>query len=117
MEFTVEYYVSPAGRVPVREFLDELAESDPRARVAMDRGLHRLEERRFHKEPLCKALGNGLFELRHEGELNSRILWFYMVGRRIIVLHGIRHKAQAIPSQDLAVAKQRMMEFKRRDHA
>ncbi|MGC2625460.1 MAG: type II toxin-antitoxin system RelE/ParE family toxin [Candidatus Udaeobacter sp.] len=45
---------------------------------------------------LSKALGDGLFELRHVGKLNTRVLWFFRKGRRIIAVHGVRNKGQAI---------------------
>lgn len=108
MEFTVEFYETKEGRCPVREFLDDLKASDPGDFAAVMAGLARLRNRQCHREPLSKALGGGLFELRHVGKLNSRVLWFYRKGRRIVAIHGIRNKGQAIPARDLEVARQRM---------
>jgi phage-related protein len=68
----------------------------------------KLRNRQYHREPLSRALGDGLFELRHVGTLNTRVLWFFMKGRRIIAVHGIRNKSQAIPARDLATARERM---------
>lgn len=56
----------------------------------------------------------GLFELRHVGKLNTRVLWFFMKGRRIIAVHGIRNKGQAIRSRDLEAARTRMRDWKGR---
>lgn len=72
MEFSVEFYQTAAGRCPVQEFLKELKESDPGDFVAVLAGLAKLRDRRYHAEPLSKALGDGLFELRHVGKLNTR---------------------------------------------
>ena len=47
-------------------------------------------------------------ELRHVGTLNTRVLWFFMKGRRIVAVRGIRNKSQAIPARDLATARERM---------
>ena len=69
MEFTVEFYVNRAGVCPVRDFLDELKSSDPDDFAAVVAGLAKLRNREYHREPLCKAFGNGLFELRHVGKL------------------------------------------------
>ena len=99
MEFTVEYYATISGRCPVREFLDELEASDPDDFAAVFAGLARLRNRQSHREPLTKALGDGLFELRHVGKLNTRVLWFFMRGRRIVAVHGIRNKGQAIAAR------------------
>lgn len=54
------------------------------------------------------TLGDGLFELRHVGKLNTRILWFFRSGRRIIAVPGIRNKGQSIPARDLGTARERM---------
>jgi phage-related protein len=42
------------------------------------------------------------------GKLNTRVLWFFMKGRRIVAVHGIRNKSQAIPARDLRTARERM---------
>ena len=77
-------------------------------------GLAKLRNRQYHREPLSKALGRGLFELRHVGKLNTRIIWFYMKGRRIVAVHGIRNKGQAIPARDLDIARERMRDWQER---
>ncbi len=114
MDFTVEFYVSGAGRSPVQEFLDELKQSDPVDHAAVLRGLAKLRNRQYHRAPLSKALGDSLFELRHVGKLNTRVMWFFVKGRRIIAVHGIRNKGQAIPARDLASAKERMLDWQER---
>jgi len=114
MEFSVEFYVNAAGRSPVQEFLDELKESDPDDFAAVLAGLAKLRNRQYHREPLSKPLGAGLFELRHVGKLNTRVLWFFVKGRRIIAVHGIRNKGQAIPARDLEVARGRMTDWQDR---
>jgi phage-related protein len=111
MEFTVEFYVSASGQCPVRDFLLELKASDPDDFAAVAAGLEKLRHRQCHREPLSKALGNGLFELRHVGKLNTRVLWFFVKGRRIIAVHGIRNKGRALPERDLDTARQRMRDW------
>ena len=114
MEFTVEFYETANGRSPVLEFLDELKASDPGDFAAVLAGLAKLRNRQYHREPLSKALSDGLFELRHVGKLNTRVLWFFMKGRRIIAAHGIRNKGQAIPARDLDTARERMRDWRKR---
>src|SRR3972149_2208212 len=114
MEFKVEFYVSASGRSPVREFLDELKQIDPVDHAGVLRGLAKLRDRRFHREPLSKALSEGLFELRHVGKLNTRVMWFFVKDRRIIAVHGIRNKGQAIPARDLDIAQERMRDWQER---
>jgi len=74
VEFSVEFYVGAGGRLPVQEFLEELKRSDPGDHAAVLRGLLKLRNRQNHREPLSKALGNGLFELRHVGAQHPRPL-------------------------------------------
>ena len=115
MEFTVEFYETADGRVPVQELLLELRASDPGDFAAIMAGLAKLRNRQYHREPLTKALGDGLFELRHVGKLNSRVFWFFARGRRIIAVHAIRNKGQAIPARDLDTARERMRDWKQRN--
>lgn len=115
MQFSVEFYQSAAGTCPVREFLDELEISDPDDFAVILAGLAKLRSRQYHQPPLSKPLGNGLFELRHVGKLNTRVLYFFMKGRRIILVHGIRTKARKIPARDLQTAQERMRDWLARD--
>ncbi|MEK6804374.1 MAG: type II toxin-antitoxin system RelE/ParE family toxin [Nitrospirota bacterium] len=114
MEFTVEFYETDAGACPVQAFLQKLQSSDPDDFAAVLAGLAKLRNRQYHREPLSKALGDGLFELRHVGKLNTRVLWFFMRQHRIVAVHGIRNKGRAIPSRDLATARERMREWYKR---
>src|SRR5438034_9269901 len=107
MEFTVEFYETKAGRCPVREFLDELKAGDPGDFAAVIAGLAKLRNRQYHRAPLSKALGGGLFELRHLGKLNTRVFWFFMQGRGIVAVDSISNKGQAVPARDLDTARAR----------
>lgn len=98
----------------MQDFLDDLKVTDPDDFAAVIAGLAKLRNRQYHREPLSKALGNGLFEIRHVGKLNTRIIWFFMKNRRIVALHGIRNKGQAIPARDLDTARERMRDWRRR---
>jgi phage-related protein len=115
MDFTVEFYVTLAGGIPVQEFLDGLRVTDPGDFAAVMAGLAKLRHRQYHRQPLSKSLGGGLFELRHVGKLNTRILWFFMQGRRIIAVHAIRNKGQAVATRDLETARRRMADWLERE--
>lgn len=111
MEFKVEFYTSNAGRCPVREFLDELKVSDPGDFAAVLAGLAKLRNRPYHRPPLSKAIGDDLFELRHVGKLNTRVLYFFVRGRRIVAVHGIRNKEWDMPARDRRTAIERMKDW------
>jgi phage-related protein len=111
MDFSVEFYETAAGTCPVREFLDELEKTDPGDFAAVTAGLAKLRDRQNHRPPLSKPIGQPLYELRHVGKLNTRILYFFMKGRRLIAVHGIRNKDWKIPSRDRRTALARMNDW------
>ena len=114
MGFTVEFYDTVTAVCPVRDFLDELKTSDPDDFAAVVSGLAKLRNRQYHREPLCKALGGGLFELRHVGKLNTRVLWFFVKNCRIVAVHGIRNKGRTIAARDIKTATDRMLDWRKR---
>jgi phage-related protein len=111
MEFTVEFYETQSGRCPVREFLDRLKESGPDDFTIVMAGLAKFRSRQYHKPPLSKTIGEGLFELRHVGKLNTRVLYFFAKEQRIIAVHGIRSKSQRISERDINVALERKKDW------
>jgi phage-related protein len=107
MQFTVEFYETVSGQCPVRGFLDALKDSDPDDFASVMSGLAKLRNRLYHRPPLSKSVGNDLFELRHVGKLNTRVVYFFMKGRRIVAVHGIRHKGREMPVRDRKTAIER----------
>jgi phage-related protein len=91
----------------VRDFLEKLKQSDPNDFSIVLAGLAKLRNQQYHKPPLSKPIGRGLFELRHVGKLNTRLLYFFAKGQRIVAVHGIRNKAREISKYDLNVALER----------
>jgi phage-related protein len=78
-------------------------------------GPAKLRNRLYHRPPLSKSMGDGLFELRHVGKLNTRVLWFFVKDRRIMVVPAIRNKGQAIPDRDRETAFARMRDWRKRE--
>lgn len=115
MEFSVEFYETGSGRCPVQEFLDKLKESNPDDFAAVMAGLAKLRNRYYHRPPLSKSIGEDLFELRHVGKLNSRVLYFFVKGRKIVAVHGIRSKATKIAARDRMVALDRKRDWMARN--
>jgi phage-related protein len=107
MRFSVEFYETASGQSPVRDFLDDLKKSDRGDFTAILAGLKKLQDRQYHRPPLSKPVGEDLFELRHVGKLNTRVLYFFMKGQRIVTVHGIRNKGREIPERDRKTALER----------
>ncbi len=99
----------------MQDFLDLLKKTDPGDFAAVLSGLAKLRDRNYHRPPLSKPIGEELFELRHVGKLNTRVLYFFMKGRRIIAVHGIRNKVKKIPAKDRKVALERMRDWLARE--
>jgi phage-related protein len=114
-DFTIEFYETETGACPVREFMEELKESDPGDFAVVMAGLAKLRSRHYHREPLSKSLGGGLFELRHVGKLNTRILWFFVKNRRIVAVHAVRNKGQDIPVREMKITRERMRDWRKRE--
>jgi phage-related protein len=111
MEFNVEFYETSSGGCPVCDFLDDLKKSDSDDFAVVLAGLARLRSGKYHRPPLSKPVGDDLFELRHVGKVNTRVLYFFMKGRRIILVHGIRKKTRALPARDRQVALERKRDW------
>jgi phage-related protein len=111
VEFIIEFYETSSGRCPVRDFLDKLKESDPEDFAVVLAGFAKLRNREYHRPPLSKSVGDDLFELRHVGKLNTRLLYFFTKGRRIILLHGFRKKTRARPLHERQVALRRKRDW------
>lgn len=60
------------------------------------------------REPFSKELGNGIFELRIKQSSNiTRILYFFIVGRKIILTNGFVKKTAKTPRSEIALAQRR----------
>jgi phage-related protein len=103
---TVTFYKTTLGRVPVLEWLREMAAED-RREIGLD--LLRVQENWPIGVPLCKSLGHGLWEVRSNlrGGRIARLL-FCLQGSEIFVLHGFFKTTQKTPQADLDLAQKRM---------
>lgn len=104
------YGTQGAGEV-ARDWLRSLDDADRRA-VGLD--LMRVQYRWPVGMPLCRALGDGLWEVRTSLPSNriARVL-FSVQQSRILVLHGFIKKTQKTPPDDLALARRRNREFEK----
>ena len=98
----------------MREFLDKLKETNSDDFTVVMAGLAKLRNRQYHKPPLSKPIGEDLFEMRHVGKLNTRVLYFFAKGQRIIAIHGIRSKNQRISERDIKIALERKKDWRLR---
>ncbi|HVQ69940.1 MAG TPA: type II toxin-antitoxin system RelE/ParE family toxin [Bradyrhizobium sp.] len=105
----VVFYRTRGGSEIVRDWLRVLDERDRNA-IGLD--LMRVQFRWPAGMPLCRPMGEGLWEVRTSLPSNriARVL-FCVVAERIVVLHGFIKKTQKTPDDELALARKRMKEF------
>ena len=114
MTFSVEYYEKEDGTRPAEDFI--LSQNTKmRARIFMI--LEFLEEMGPQlREPYSKALGDGIFEIRaKQGSDISRVLYFFMVGRRIILTNGFVKKTDKTPPREIDKAKRYRADYQQRE--
>ncbi len=105
----VVFYRTRGGGEIVRDWLRALGEKDRNA-IGLD--LMRVQFRWPVGMPLCRALGDGLWEVR-TGLPNSRIarVLFCLAEERIVIRHAFIKKTQKTPDGELALARKRKREF------
>jgi phage-related protein len=103
------FYRTQAGSEVVRDWLRSLDDGD---RSAIGQDLMRVQYRWPVGMPLCRAMGNGLWEVRSDLASNriARVL-FSVRQNRMVVLHGFIKKSQRTLAGDLALARKRDREF------
>lgn len=102
------FYATSGGTEPVLDWLKALP---PIERKEIGQDLMRAQWRWPVGMPLCRAMGNGLWEVRSNLPTNriARVLLCVHAGR-LVALHGFIKKTQATPDADLDVARKRMKE-------
>jgi phage-related protein len=105
----VVFYRTPAGTEVVRNWLRALNEGD---RNAIGQDLMRVQYRWPIGMPLCRPMGESLWEVRSDlpSDRIARVLFSVQQGK-ILVLHGFIKKTQKTPDGDLALARKRKREF------
>lgn len=100
----VEFYETENGEKPGLDFINTL-EVKLRAKVFRDLGL--LENKGNElRLPYSEHLDDGIFELRTiQGNNIVRNLYFFIVGKKIIITHGFRKKTKKTPPAEIQKAK------------
>jgi len=108
-KLSVVFYRSQAGGEPVREWLQELSSED---RQTLGRNLRLVEMAWPIGMPLCRPLGDGLWELRCAlgSDRTSRIIFCAAKGH-MVLLHGFIKKTQKTPQSELDLARARKKEI------
>lgn len=106
---SVRFYRTRNGREPVREWLKELGRPDS---LVIGEDIAVVQYGWPVGMPTCRALGDGLYEVRSslEGGRIARVLFFFADGE-IILVHGFIKKTQKTPEGDLRLARDRKRDY------
>ena len=103
-DYTVHYYRKKDDSCPVEDFINSL-DAKMRAKIFMDIALLR-KNGPVLREPYSKSLGDGIFELRaKQGSDITRVLYFFFVGKQIVITNGFVKKTQKTPQSEIQTAK------------
>lgn len=105
------FFRTLAGSEPVRDWLKGLPEAE---RQAIGKDLLRAQWRWPVGMPLCRPMGNGLWEVRTElpTKRTARVL-LCLYREHLVALHGFIKKARRTPDENLALARKRKQELER----
>lgn len=114
MSYTVEYYEKEDGSRPAESFI--LAQ-DVKMRAKIFMMLEFLEDKGpALREPYSKPLGDGIFEIRaKQGKDITRVLYFFVVGQKIILTNGFVKKAMKTPPGEIDRAKRYRTDYQSRE--
>lgn len=109
-EYEVLFYEQDDGVEPAKDFILSL---DKKMRSKMLRTVEMLSQNGAElREPYSKHLVDGIFELRaRTGSDISRVLYFFFVGRRVILTNGFIKKTQKTPPDEIQRAKRCRADF------
>ena len=109
-EFEIIFYDKPDGTEPAKEFILSL-DDKMRAKVLSLLELLSVNGSKF-REPDSKHIVDGIFELRAKvGSNISRVLYFFVVGKKIVVTNGFIKKTQKTPKNEIEHEKKYRNEF------
>ena len=103
-EYEIEFYDKADGSEPAKEFILSL---DKKMQAKVLRTVVLLREGPCLREPYSKALDDGIFEIRTKfGSDITRVLYFFVVGKKVILTNGFIKKTQKTPASEITLAKQ-----------
>jgi len=113
-KYQVIFFENENGDVPAEDFINSL---DVKMIAKIYRLLVMISENGTNlREPYSKHLDDGIFELRAKvGSDIARILYFFFVGKRVIVTNGFIKKTQKTPKSEIDKAKAFRKEYKEKE--
>lgn len=113
-EFEIVFYDKPDGSEPAKEFLLSV---DDKMRARLLKIIELLAQNGTAlRMPYSEYLVDGIFEIRAKvGSDISRVLYFFVIGRRIVLTNGFVKKTQKTPENEIEIARKYRNEFLNRE--
>ncbi|MCL2054298.1 MAG: type II toxin-antitoxin system RelE/ParE family toxin [Oscillospiraceae bacterium] len=109
-DFKVEFFEREDGVFPANDFIESL-DSKMKAKFYILVKLLK-EYGNTLREPYSKHLEDGIFELRaKQGTDIARVLYFFIIGKKIILTNGFVKKTQKTPRAEINLAKKYKSEY------
>ena len=112
-KWSVIYYVSASGEIPVRDFLDA---AKPSLKTKALRILFNINEFGLQGviPHLKKITGTPFWEIRILGSDSTRIIFITEINKQIVLLHAFYKKTQKTPKNELSMAYRCLKDYQRR---
>ena len=113
-KFEIIFYEKEDGTMPAQDFLDSL-DDKMRAKMILTVDMLKTNGNRL-REPYSKPLDDGIMELRAVVGTNiSRVLYFFVVGQKVILTNGFIKKTQKTPKREITLAKKYREDYLERE--
>ena len=111
--YEIILYDTEDGKCPMQELLDSL---EPKLLAKTLRSIDLLEKNGpLLREPYSKSLEDGIFELRtKQGSNITRVLYFFFIGKKVILTNGFVKKSQKTSKAEKELAKKYKADYERR---
>ena len=112
--YEIIFYDTNEGKCPVEAFLESLS---PILQAKALRTIDLLEQNGpLLREPYSKMIGDGLLELRvKQGNDIVRLLYFFIIGKKIIITNGFTKKTNKTPVSEIELAKRYKQDYEWRN--
>ena len=111
--YEIILYDTEDGKCPMQELLDSW---ETKLLAKTLRSIDLLENNgQLLREPYSKSLEDGIFELRtKQGSNITRVLYFFFIGKKVILTNVVVKKSQKKPKAEKELAKKYKADYERR---
>lgn len=112
-KYIIEFYSKEDGKMPAKDFILKL---DAKMKAKLIRILDLLENNGpIVRYPYSEYLDDGIYEVRAQSGTDiTRVLYFFTIGKKIILTNGFVKKTKKTPRRELELAKKYRKDYERR---